>query len=119
MSLNITLHTFEALNPKLVVEGENQWDKVKPSDFGPEEDYRIERYDDEFSVVHPVSKAGREWCYSKLPEGLDRVELGFKVETRYLAMITAGLKRDKLMSREEFEEAMEEAHNLALQWDNR
>ena len=114
------LHTLSAIGEKpepLPEAGPNKWDEITPEDFGPQEDYRVQ-YESSLVILHPESEAALQWCYAKLPEDCPRWGAkGFAIETRYWPTIAEALQRDGLMSREEFEDAMEEAHNLARQWD--
>lgn len=104
--------------PRKPVAGPSNWDSVGPGDFGPEHDFD---YTDHGSiyVLDAVSEAALQWCYAKLPEDCPRWGArGFVIEPRYLPTIVYAMRRDNLMSRQDFEDAMDEAHNLALQWEN-
>ncbi len=111
-----TLHTLSALDlPPAPKAGPNKWDEVTSKDFGPQEDYRVQ-YEGSLVILHPVSEAALQWCYAKLPEDCPRWGAhGFVIEARYWPTIEAGLKRDNLMSRQEFEDAMNEEENLRRQ----
>jgi hypothetical protein len=116
------MHTLEAIGHKpepLPEAGPNTWDQVTREDYGPEHDYW---FDDQGTIVilHPVSNACLQWCYAKLPEDAPRWGAkGYVIEHRYWPTIKEALGRDDLMSREEFEEAMEESHQASMQWENR
>lgn len=120
IGLEPMLHTLEALEPqKREPAGPNKWDEVTPSDFGPEEDYRV-GYDALIlkTFIEAKSEAALQWCYAKLPEGIDRYGArGFIVEERYLPMIEAAMQRDNLMSRKQFEDAMDEMNQARMQWE--
>ena len=96
----------------------NTWDLAKDdiTQFGPEHDFTVEDHGSIF-IFTPISKAAIQWCYAKLPEDCPRWgTLGFVVEHNYIADVVAGAQRDNLMSRQDYEDAMEEEHNLARQW---
>ena len=100
--------------------GPNTWDLAKDdvTQFGPEHDFEVENHGTIF-IFTPVSKAAIQWCYAKLPEDCPRWgRLGFVVEHRFIAGVVAGAQRDGLMSREDYENACEEAHNQALQGES-
>ena len=91
------------------------WDLVKDdiTKFGPEHDFYVRD-----NVFYVVSEAAQAWAYSKLPEDIDRVgALGFKIEPQWINFIVHRAKQDKLMSREDYTEAMNELHELSRQWE--
>jgi len=97
--------------------GPNTWDLAKDdsTQFGPEEDFTVDNHGSVF-IFNPVSKAALQWCYAKLPEDCPRWGAkGFVIEHNYIEMIVAAAQRDNLMSRQDYEDAMEENHNQALQ----
>ena len=120
-NMELTLAASEALQPKkFEPAGPNQWDFVTPSDFGPEEDYMVTDHTDSFGndcvVVWPCSDAAVQWCYAKLPEHTPRYDSkGFIIEKMYWPTVEHAMKRDRLMSRKEFEDAMDEAHIARMQ----
>ena len=87
--------------------GPNNWAECGPCDFGPQEDYFVENHG-HFSVFYPVSNAALQWSYAKLPEDCPRYGLGFKVETKALPAILKSAERDRLMSEQEYADAMNE-----------
>jgi len=91
--------------------GPNNWAEVGPCDFGPQEDYFVIDHG-EFSVFCPVSNAAIQWCYAKLPEDCPRYGLGFKIETKALPAILKSAERDRLMSEQEYADAMNENEQL-------
>jgi len=101
--------------PTAQISGPNDWDNIAASDFGPDADYEI--YDHGDTVVfYPVSNAALQWCYKNLPENLDRWgSKGFVIEATNIDAVIAGAKRDNLMSEAEFDQAMNEQHQLSLQ----
>jgi len=88
------------------------WDKVTPDQFGPSEDFYVEG-----DVFHAVSIAAVKWAESKLPEEVRVSATGFKVEPQWIDFIVHRAKQDKLMSREDYTEAMNELHELSRQWE--
>ncbi len=95
--------------------GPNRWDSIQPSDFGPEWDYELENHITQW-IITPVSEAALQWLYCHLPEHCPRYGArGFIVEAEYLNIVVKGMTRDKLMSPEEYEQAMNENHQLMLQ----
>jgi len=118
--LNNTLASIgETMNPLKLIPalpnaGPNDWDNIGPADFGPEHDFELQ---DEGTIwiFDPISNAAKQWCYAKLPEDAPRWGKGYVVEHRYIEDIVNGAKRDKLMSRVDYEQAQNENHNLQLQ----
>jgi len=103
--------------PLLPTAGPSAWDFVKddPKAFGPEHDFEV-IVEGSVVIFDPVSKAALQWCYAHLPEDCMRWgKVGYVVEPRYIDDIIKGAKRDGLMSRQDYVEAMEENHNLSLQ----
>ncbi len=94
--------------------GPNDWANIQPSDFG-DWDFEITDLDNR-QVFHPVSNAALQWCYAKLPEDLDRWETGFVIETKFMDFILYRARQDRLISEDEYTEAMEENHRLSEQW---
>lgn len=91
-----------------------QWDLIKdsPGKFGPNEDFYVEG-----SVFFAISKAALAWSYSKLPEELDRINVfGFDVGEQWIDFIVHRAQQDKLMSRQDYEQAMNESHEHSLSW---
>ncbi len=97
--------------------GPNSWKDVKPEDFGPEHDYETTDLGDRW-VVHPISNAALQWCDSHFHENIDRWCTGYVVEVEYIKFVLYWAKQDGLMSEDEYNEAQEEAHALARQWDD-
>jgi len=94
--------------------GPNAWDfcKDRPETFGPEEDFRVV----DNRIFYAVSEAALNWAYAKLPADIDRHNInGFVVGPQWIRFIVHRARQDKLMSRADYTEAMEEAHNQALQ----
>ncbi len=97
--------------------GPDAFDFIKdnPGNFGPEHDFWTE--DD---IFFPVSIAAKVWCFSKLPEGLDRVSKdgshGFRIG-QFFDYIVHRAKTNGLMSLEDYTESMEELNSLARQWE--
>lgn len=86
--------------------GPNLWDQVAPEDFGRDFDYTTEGHGS-VTVITPDSPAALQWLYRHLPEDCPRMgALGFVIETNYVAEVLAGMKRDGLTSRFEYDEAM-------------
>ncbi len=99
--------------------GPHQWDTVQAGDYGPTYDYELENHITKW-IVTPVSEAALQWLYCHLPEDCPRYGANsFIVEAQYLNGVVKGMTRDKLMSVEEYEQAMHEAHMIQLQWDDR
>lgn len=96
----------------------NGWDEVTPSDFGPEHDYELENHITKWTVT-AVSKAALEWCHAHLSADTPRWGAdGFVIEAERLNRVVKGMTRDGLMSPEEYERAMQEAHMVMLQGDD-
>jgi hypothetical protein len=106
-------------NPLMVKPGPNDWDAIKNdvSKFGPEHDFEL--YDQgETTVFYPVSEAALQWSNRFLPTDLDRWgERGLKIETQWIDMIVRQAKHDRLMSEDEFDEAMAEMQEITRQWE--
>lgn len=98
-------------------QGLNGWDEVTPSDFGPEWDYELENHITKW-IVTAVSKAALKWCYAHLPAIARWGADGFVIEAECLNRVVKGMTRDKLMSAEEYDRAMQEAQ-VMLQGDDR
>lgn len=93
--------------PKTI--GPNRWEEITPEEFGPEQDFDLEDHDT-FWVVTPVSEAALQWLYYHLPEDAPRWNAkGFKVEADYITLLVARMRQDKLMSRQDYENSMNEA----------
>lgn len=99
--------------------GPNLWSSVQPSDFGPQHDYELENHITKW-IITPISEAALQWLYCHLPEHCPRYGAkGFIVEAEYVNLVVKGMTRDKLMSPDEYEAAMNEAHILRLQGETR
>lgn len=93
----------------------NKW-PCKPEDFGPCYDYRLIPLDDH-TAIYAASEAALQWLYKYLPEWIDRVsDKGFKVETRWVGMITRQMRDAGLISVDEYMEGCEE-NDRAGQYD--
>ena len=89
--------------------GPNRWDDIQPEDFGPEHDFELEDHDT-FWLVTPVSEAALQWVYRYLPEDCPRWGAkGFKIEADYITLLVARMRQDNLMSRQDYENIMNEA----------
>jgi len=100
-------------------QGPHCWHEIQPGDFGPEWDYELENHITLW-IITPISEAALQWLYCFLPEDCPRYGAkGFIIEAEYLNTVVKGMTRDKLMSPEEYEDAMHEAHMIQLQWDDR
>jgi len=63
----------------------------------------------EYTVIHAVSEKSRDWCYDNLPEQLDRVgATGFRVETKWIDIITDSMRHDGLVDGDAEEELTRE-----------
>lgn len=99
--------------------GPHRWDTVQPSDFGPTWDFELENHIDLW-IITPVSEAALQWCYCHLPVDCPRWGArGHVIEADYVRPIIAHMRRDKLMSPEDYEQAEQENHALMLQGENR
>jgi len=96
--------------------GPNTWDSITPSDFGPEEDFRLEDRGNT-TTINAVSNAALQWLYKHLPEDCPRHGKGFIIENQFLPPIVRHMKRDGLMDEEDYFNAMEESHRQNHQWD--
>ncbi len=101
------------------VRGPNNWDTIVDEDFGPTWDFEIENHINLF-IITPVSEAALQWCYAHLPEDCPRWGArGHVVEHSFIEPIVAHMRRDHLMTPEDYERAMEENHTLMLQGEER
>ncbi len=92
--------------------GPNSWDEITSADFGPNEDFTV-RDEGSIFIFNAVSNAALQWCYKHLPEDCPRWGArGFAIEHRYIGDIVEGARRDNLMSRADYVEAMEEQNEL-------
>lgn len=98
-------------------QGPNGWNEITPSDFGPEWDYELENHITKW-IVTAVSKAALKWCYAHLPVIARWGSDGFVIEAECLNRVVKGMTRDGLMSPEEYERAVQEAHMVMLQGDD-
>jgi len=86
--------------------GPNKWDEMQPEDFGPQHDFDIEDHGS-IVVFDCDSRAALHWCYKHLPDDCPRWGgTGFAIEHRFIGPIIEGARRDGLMSRQDYEEAM-------------
>ena len=96
-------------------EGPHRWGDPDLK-FGPQEDFEITQLKDGRYVYWPRSEAGREWAYAKFPPDCPRYgDFGFIIDAG-IDTIRAGARQDKLMSLEEFEDAMHEKNEIERQW---
>ena len=103
----------------IITAGPNHWNEVKddPSAFGPAQDYELLDQGED-TIFWPVSRACLQWCYAHFPEHLPRWgSRGFKIETKHLPLVQKAAQRDKLMSEQEYTDAMEEMNDLSRQWE--
>lgn len=98
--------------------GPNNWDLVKsdPSNFGPEYDFIVEGHGNR-TVIDPVSEAALQWCYRFLPEDAPRWgKRGYVIESDRVHLVIEGMRRENLMSVEDYENAMNAEENQREQW---
>lgn len=106
------------LLPLITLAGPNSWDDVTTDDFGPEHDFDIEDHGS-IVVLDCYSNAALQWCYRHLPEYCPRWgRTGFAIERRYVADVIAGMKRDNLMDRNDYSNAMNELCDQQTQWED-
>ena len=80
---------------------------ITPDMFGPQEDFYTEDYLAGY-VLHPVSKAAITWCENELPQNGARYGIrGYIFNAVETDRITKAMQRDRLMSRDDYVEAME------------
>ncbi len=97
--------------------GPNNWDNIKPSDFGPEHDYELLDHGDTV-VFFPISEAGLQWCYKVLPEDTPRWgSKGFVIEAEYIDLLCRAARENNLMSEDEYEFAMQEMNEQRRMWE--
>ena len=126
---NFNTHDYETLDslsarkynigllPLITPTSPNCWDDVSAADFGPEHDFDTEDHGS-IIVIDCYSNAALQWCYHHLPEEVSRWgRTGFAIERRYIADIINGMKRDNLMDRKDYTDAMNEMDDLARQWE--
>lgn len=114
-SLNYRRNTLvlESLNN---TPGPSNWEEVTVSDFGPEQDFDTEDHGS-IVVFDCYSNAALQWCYAHLPEDCPRWGAhGFAIEEKFVGAIIEGARRDGLMSRQDFEAAMNEEQEQRRQW---
>ena len=100
-------------------QGPHRWDTIQPSDFGPTWDYELENHITLW-IVTPVSEAAYQWLCCYLDEHGPRYGArGFIVDVKAVNQIVRHMTRDKLMSDREYEQAMQENHELMLQGEPR
>lgn len=85
-------------------------------EYGPQEDYEISELSDGRKVFWARSQAAMEWAYFMFPEGGPRYGATGFVFEKFEGALRVCAKRDKLMSLEEFEEAMNEKQELERGW---
>ena len=109
--LDIATTTLHGLNDTV---GPNKWDEVKDKDDAHGRCYDYEVYDhDSIVVIYPTCEAALQWCYKHLPEECPRWGAqGFAIERRYVGDILEGMKRDGLMSEDEYVDAMNHEQEL-------
>ena len=92
-----------------------RWHEIAPSDFGPTWDFETEKYHD-LVIFEPISVAALAWAYAHLPEDTPRHDKrGFLIEAVHIKGVVGGARRDKLMSHNDYFEALEENHQATLQ----
>lgn len=102
--------------PTTLPAGPNEWDLVTQDDYGSSFDYEVLDHDTHV-VYFPVCKAAREWGNRHLPEWLDRWGThGWKIPKKAWPAVQTSLQRDKLISEDEYVEAMNADQELARQW---
>ena len=98
--------------------GPNNWDSIEGSDFGPEHDFEL---NDQGSIwlFTPISNAATQWLYKHLPEDAPRWgACSYVIEHRFISDIVERARQDGLMTKEDFEWAMEEANAIQHQGEN-
>ena len=105
-------YEFRGANIKRMTAGPNRWNEMQPRDFGPEEDYAII----DGNVYMPVSRAGLQWAYAKFPRDTPRCGTGFIIDSG-LEIIQIAARRDGLLSRDDYQMAME-FDSAARQWED-
>lgn len=64
----------------------------------------------EYTVLYADSAAALYWCYDNLPQALDRIDLrGFRVETRWIDIITDSMRHDRLVDGDAEEQLLQES----------
>jgi hypothetical protein len=92
---------------------------VTEQDFGPEHDVEVEDHGTIF-IFTPISEAALQWCYRHLPKDAPRWGLnGYVVEHRFIDDIVEGARRDKLLTKEDYDNMMAEEQALGHQGENR
>ena len=91
---------------------------ITAADFALSFDFIVESHGS-VTVIDPTSQKALDWMYSHLPETCDRWgKLGFVIKTKFVADVLVGMRRDGLMSRQDFKDAMNERDAIATQWEN-
>ena len=112
------IYSFAPTTPKFeAIQGPHRWHEMKGGDFGPEHDFELEDHGT-LVIFDPISEAALQWCYAHLPEDCPRFSTSaFLIEQEHIKGVVGGARRDRLMSRQDYIDAMEENHNLMTQWE--
>ena len=95
--------------------GPNNWDNIQPEDFGPEHDFELNDRGDVW-LFTPISNAALQWCYYKLPEDAPRWgACSYVIEHKFISDIVERARECGLMTRDDYDEAQEEANAIAHQ----
>ena len=95
--------------------GPNNWDNITPEDFGPEHDFEL---NDQGAVwlFTPISNAAVQWLRKKLPEDAPRWGAeSYVIEHKFISDIVERAREDGLMTKDDYDEAQEEANAIAHQ----
>ncbi len=104
--------------PERASQGPHRWHEMTGADFASRWDYELENHITLW-IVTPISEAAMQWLYCHLPDDCPRYGAnGFIIEAEFVNQVIKRMTADKLMSPQEYEQAMEEANQIAHQWDN-
>jgi hypothetical protein len=120
--LNQTLTDIARLSLRNAEPAPNEWEKYRDGELifrGTPLPFDYEVHDQvSIQIIYPVSNPAKEWCAAHLPGDCPRwMTYGYAIETNYAADVMAGMKRDGLVSEDEYEEAMNLEEEKLQQWD--
>ena len=101
------LEPIRDLHARLSAAAPNSWEQYMnklDTDRGTELEYDYEVYDHgDTTVIYPVAKAAQEWCAAHLPANSERWgRHGYVIRTDSADLVLSGMKRDGLVSENEY-----------------
>jgi len=100
------------LHARLSAAAPNEWEHYMnklDQDRGTELEFDYEVYDHgDTTVIYPVAKAAQEWCAKALPANSERWGVhGYVIRTAAADAVCRGMKRDGLISENEYVDLMD------------